>query len=60
MLNTQAAKESLVSLFQCAPEITSETLTAYNDLEDFIEQVERLMKYNSIKQVPALFKSKGN
>lgn len=62
-LNIQDARASLVGLSEQVKKTHSEErfLAYFNDLDDFIESVEHLLKHNSIKQVPSLLKpKKGN
>lgn len=52
MLNVDDARKSLEKLCEAWPyDAASE-----NNLKDFINEVERLLHYNAIKQTPALFK----
>lgn len=56
-MNIEQAREALKILEFCTtPE--GYTGAAYKTLLEFINEVEALLKHNSIKQVPALFKEK--
>ena len=57
MLNIEVAREALESMDDFAKmDVGVNPIGPYNVLQDFINEVERLLHYNAIKQTPALFK----
>lgn len=57
-MNIEQAREALESIDDCARmDVGINPIGPYSVLEEFINEVELLLKRNSIKQTPALLKA---
>ncbi len=56
-MNIKQAKEALEEIDDCARmDVGVNPIGPYSVLKQFIDEVEALLKHNSIKQVPALLR----